>query len=126
MSVPKTQDTEELSLDKIICRDYIAASVEEYLEILMFLSDWEKMEERERTEKDAREKGESQRKKNDIPRLWYRGEQREHPLLPSLFRGKKSPLESGYNQNHAREDFRYQHFRAKCNQLITQFPRLEI
>ena len=61
MSVPKTQDTEELSLDKIICRDYIAASVEEYLEILMFLSDWEKMEERERTEKDAREKGESQR-----------------------------------------------------------------
>ena len=89
----------------VICRDYPILSVEEYLEAIMFLSQCERNIETYHGEGTS------------VPRLWYRGQQRAWPLLPSLFRDQNAPADA-YSRNHAREDFRYQHFRAKCNQLV--------
>lgn len=91
------------------CRHYTAASMEEYLEIIMFLSQCNK------------EDG------IPVPRLWYRGQKRDLNLLPSLIRGRKSAAVSdGYSKSHAEEDFRYQHFRSKCNQLVESRPDFKI
>lgn len=91
------------------CRHYTAASMEEYLEIIMFLSQCNK------------EDG------IPVPRLWYRGQKRDLKLLPSLFRKDTLSVASqGYSKSHAKEDFRYQHFRSKCNQLVKSRPDFKI
>ena len=108
----KAASPEELRPDlrtEPFCRNYTAASVEEYLEIITFLSRRSKEE------------------KIQEPRLWYRGQKRDLNLLPSLFRGNESASNApGYTTSHAKEDFRYQHFRSKCNQLVNRRPDSKI
>lgn len=99
----------EINDGKPLVNDYSASSVEEYLEVMMFLS--------------RRIRGEQ----GALPRLWYRGQQRNSNLNPSLFRDARTRLnEQGYSKNHLREDYRYQFFRARCNQLVTSSPDSKI
>lgn len=58
--------------------------------------------------------------------LWYRGhEKHSYTLIPSLFRGSNGSTQN-YGLDQMREEFRYQHFRAKCNQLIDSRPDTRI
>lgn len=54
--------------------------------------------------------------------MWYRGHKhQEYNLIPTLLRDSKGEKGS-YNRDHLREDYRYQHFRSKCNQLVDINP----
>lgn len=85
--------------------EYVVSSLSEYVEIVSALSHLN----------------------NSAGRvLWYRGhEKHNYTLLPSLLRGSKGSTET-YGLDQLREEFRYQHFRAKCNQLIESRPDTRI
>ena len=64
--------------------------------------------------------------KRKVSPMWYRGNKRQHyNLIPTLLRDSKGE-EERYNRDHLREDYRYQHFRSKCNQLVDINPRSRI
>lgn len=90
------------------CKSYTAASLEEFLETIDFLNAC------------------FSKPDNSLLRLWYRGHAHQHyKLIPSLLRNSKaSGME--YGKDHLREDYRYQHFRSKCTQLVRTFPEAKI
>ncbi|SDL85625.1 FRG domain-containing protein [Sarcina sp. DSM 11001] len=90
---------------------FTAATLEEYLRIIVHISELK------------RNKGKD---KHLFMPMWYRGNKQQHyNLLPTLLRGSKG-VDSGYSTDHLREDYRYQHFKAKCNQLVEKSPETRI
>lgn len=64
--------------------------------------------------------------KHNVMPLWYRGHKHQYyNLIPTLLRESKGLSES-YCVDHLREDYRYQHFRSKCNQLVERVPKSRI
>lgn len=95
------------------CQNYTAASLEEYLEIISFLNGCML----------SKYHGNHTAK---VHRIWYRGqEKQDYVLLPSLQRKSKG-TQSRYDQDHLREELRYQHFRSKCTQLVNTSPGSKI
>lgn len=94
-------------------REYYAASLSEFFDII-----------RKIAEKEVRE--ESVQKKR-IPQLWYRGlSGNYHTLLPTLYRNKLfDDTALAYNQIKQKEDSRYQHFKARTFHLIKTNPNLQ-
>lgn len=93
----------------IRCRDYSVGSIGEYLDVIRSI-----------------DRLCSDQKLNASRHMWYRGhEYQEYTLLPSLLRTDETVL-GEYSLLHLREDYRYQHFRSKCNQLVNTSPKSKI
>ena len=92
---------------------YTASSLEEYLKIVALISEMNR-------------DFEDKKYYNALVPMWYRGNKKQHyNLVPTLLRESKGVRE-GYSVDHLREDYRYQHFKAKCNQLVEKSPETRI
>lgn len=61
----------------------------------------------------------------EIARLWFRGHSQNHyNLIPSLYRGKfyKKADNSAYTQMNLKEDYRYQHIKARAFHNVASNP----
>ncbi len=101
-------------------REYYAASLSEFYNIVNKIALKEKEEGRTVDERQY---------KRQIPLLWYRGlTENWHNLLPTLYRGPGVKDTGGapiYNQIKRKEDARYQHFKSRTFHLVKTNPSLE-
>ena len=119
-------------------RSFTAASLEDYISLVRFINEdnriklqkkldaqaqahngGKRVEESQMGEEVSSTEGERAR---DINYLWFRGvKHQNYNLIPTLFR-EKEDVQGAYSMLRLNEDYRYQHFRAKCNQLIERTP----
>lgn len=99
-------------------RSYTASSLEEYLSVVSYINDREQIE----------QAGANKRNSNNrITPLWYRGVKRQdYNLIPTLLRESSGVEHLDYTKDRLKEEYRFQHFRSKCNQLVEKSPDSKI
>ena len=101
---------------------FSVSTLEDYLRIVAEINDIN----RARFEKKSDKTDRGTAAKRIVSPMWYRGNKhQDYNLIPTLLRNSKGEAET-YNRDHLREDYRYQHFRSKCNQLVEINPASRI
>lgn len=123
-----------------LVRSFTAASLEEYLSLVSFINEDNRIKLQNKLDVQAKVGGGTSggnqvgtdvrstevERARDINYLWFRGvKHQNYNLIPTLFR-EKEDVEGPYSILRLNEDYRYQHFRAKCNQLIERTPESRI
>jgi len=104
-------------------REYFVSSLGEYYEVLNVIAE----EEKDRDAKRSVKKNASVQEGRE-PRLWFRGiKTRKYDLLPTLYRNnyQGSNKARTYSDMNRREDYRYQHFKARVYHAVATNPELK-